>query len=94
MSSRTDLPDATDRHTRGLRPEPMTPTQARQGFRGRPVLIVLLAGIVLAMLVWIPAEWWGNAIAPENPSNEPVQEQAPSPAQNTPAQNSPATARP
>lgn len=83
MSSRTDLPDA-DRRTRGLRPEPVTATQARQGFRGRPVLIVLLAGIVLAMLVWIPAEWWGNSIAPENPSNEPVQQQAPSPAQNTP----------
>ncbi|MFN7009581.1 MAG: hypothetical protein ACK4PN_06080 [Allorhizobium sp.] len=83
MSSRTDLPDA-DRRTRGLRPEPVTATQARQGFRGRPVLIILLAGIVLAMLVWIPAEWWGNSIAPENPSNEPVQQQAPSPAQNTP----------
>lgn len=85
MTSRTDLPDTTDRRTRGLRPETVTPTEARQGFRGRPVLIVLLAGIVLAMLVWIPAEWWGNAIAPENPSNQTVQEQAPSPAENTPA---------
>ncbi|MHB0951296.1 MAG: hypothetical protein ACYC10_05160 [Allorhizobium sp.] len=86
MTSRTDLPDTTDRRTRGLRPEPVTATEARQGFRGRPVLIVLLAGIVLALLVWIPAEWWGNAIAPENPSNQPVQEQAPSPAENTSVQ--------
>ncbi|HCL64937.1 MAG TPA: hypothetical protein DIC56_08895 [Rhizobium sp.] len=85
MTSRTDLPDDTDRRTRGLRPEPVTATEARQGFRGRPVLIVLLAGIVLALLVWIPAEWWGNAIAPKNPSNQPAQEQAPSPAENTPA---------
>lgn len=85
MTSRTDLPDTTDRDTRGLRPEPVTATEARQGFRGRPVLIILLAGIVLALLVWIPAEWWGNAIAPENPSNQPVQERAPSPRENTPA---------
>ena len=86
MTSRTDLPDSTARHTRGMKREPVTPTEARQGFRGRPVLIVLLAGIVLAMLVWIPAEWWGNSIAPESPSNQPVQETAPSPVENTPVQ--------
>ena len=80
MSSRTDLPNATDRRTRGLQPEPMSPTDARQGFRGKPVLIVLLAGLVLAMLVWIPVEWWGNSIAPSNPANEPTTESAPSPA--------------
>lgn len=79
MSSRTDLPDTTDRRTRGLKPEPMTATDARQGFRGKPVLIVLLAGLVLAMLVWIPAEWWGNSIAPNNPANEPMTETAPAP---------------
>lgn len=79
MTSRTDLPDATDRRTRGLKPEPMTPTEARQGFRGKPVLIVLLAGLVLAMLVWIPAEWWGNSIAPSNPANEPPAQTAPAP---------------
>ncbi|MDH4441025.1 MAG: hypothetical protein QE284_11630 [Rhizobium sp.] len=79
MSSRTDLPDATDRRTRGMKPEPMTPTEARQGFRGKPVLIVLLAGLVLAMLVWIPAEWWGNSIAPDDPANEPTTQTAPAP---------------
>ncbi len=79
MSSRTDLPNATDRRTRGLQPEPMPATEARQGFRGKPVLIVLLAGLVLAMLVWIPAEWWGNSIAPSNPANEPMTETAPAP---------------
>lgn len=80
MSSRTDLPDTTDRRTRGLKPEPMTPTEARQGFHGKPVLIVLLAGLILAMLVWIPIEWWGNSIAPENPANEPSQTTTPAPA--------------
>ncbi|MGL4197666.1 MAG: hypothetical protein ACRCSX_07885 [Allorhizobium sp.] len=79
MSSRTDLPD-TNRRTRGLQPE-VTATEARQGFRGKPVLIVLLGGLILAMLVWIPAEWWGNSIAP----NEPQQQTAPSPAENQPA---------
>jgi len=82
MSSRTDLPDTTDRRTRGLQPDVSTATEARQGFRGKPVLIVLLGGLILAMLVWIPAEWWGNSIAPENPANEPPQQTAPSPAEN------------
>ncbi|MDH4413819.1 MAG: hypothetical protein QE484_10955 [Rhizobium sp.] len=81
MSSRTDLPDTTDRRTRGLKPEPLTATEARQGSRGKPVLIVLLGGLILALLVWIPAEWWGNAIAPENPANQPAQTTAPSPAE-------------
>ena len=79
MTSRTDMPDTTDRRTRGLKPEPMPPVEARQGFRGKPVLIVLLGGLILAMLVWIPAEWWGNAIAPENPANETQQQTAPAP---------------
>ncbi len=78
MSNRTDMPDTTDRRTRGLKPEPMTPVEARQGFRGKPVLIVLLGGLILAMLVWIPAEWWGNSIAPDNPANE-QQQTAPAP---------------
>lgn len=82
MNSRTDLPTTTDRRTRGLSPEPMAATDARQGFRGKPVLIVLLAGLILALLVWIPAEWWGNSIAPDEPANQPPMETAPSPAAN------------
>ncbi|NGO64998.1 hypothetical protein G6N76_15115 [Rhizobium daejeonense] len=66
--------------------ESLSATKARQGFLGRPVLIILLAGLVLALLVWIPAEWWGNAIAPENPSNEPAQQQPSPPAQANPPQ--------
>ncbi|MBP1851719.1 hypothetical protein [Rhizobium halophytocola] len=43
----------------------MTATEARQASRGRPVLIVLLVGLVIALLAWIPAEWWGASQAPD-----------------------------
>lgn len=82
MNSRTDMPDTNDRRTRGLRPEPVTATEARQGARGKPVLIVLLAGLILAMLVWIPIEWWGNSIAPDNPTNRVQEQTMPAPMEN------------
>ncbi|CAH0339018.1 hypothetical protein [Rhizobium sp. CECT 9324] len=88
MSSRTDLPGDTDRRTRGLQPETLTATEARQGNRGFPVLIVLLGGLILAMLVWIPAEWWGNSI--ESEGQNPAQtETAPQPAESSQEQNMP-----
>lgn len=64
--------------------EVVSTTEARQGRSGRPVLIVLLAGILLALIFWIPAEWWGNSIAPEHPANEPPATTGPSPAENNP----------
>lgn len=75
MAGRTDLPDQNeDRRTRGARPEPtLTKTEARQGFTGRPVLIILLTALLLLMLIWVPVEWWGNAIEPENPANESIE---------------------
>ncbi|UJW75623.1 hypothetical protein [Rhizobium sp. SL42] len=85
MSSRTDLPGDTDRRTRGLQPETLSATEARQGNRGRPVLIVLLGGLILAMLVWVPAEWWGNSIETETRPNPAQTETAP-PASQTPTQ--------
>ena len=42
--------------------------KARQGARGMPVLLVLIAGLVLVALAWWGAEIYGDAIAPENPS--------------------------
>ena len=33
-----------------------TPVEARQGFLGRPVLIVLIAGLALAVIAWIAVE--------------------------------------
>lgn len=81
MSPRTD---SSNHSCPDRRESPVTPTEARQGSWGRPVLIVLLAGLILAMLVWIPAEWWGSSIAP-SPENatgnaypENTIEQAPS----------------
>lgn len=85
MSSRTDLPGDTDRRTRGLQPETLSATEARQGNRGRPVLIVLLGGLILAMLVWVPAEWWGNSIESETRPN-PAQTETVPPASQTPTQ--------
>lgn len=73
----TIRPANTDVHE-----EPLPATDARQGFPGRPVLVVLLAGLLLAMVVWIPVEWWGNGMAPEQPASEQITP-APSPAENT-----------
>ncbi|MGO4175186.1 hypothetical protein [Bosea sp. TAF32] len=33
-----------------------TPVEARQGFLGRPVLVVLIAGLALAVIAWIAVE--------------------------------------
>ena len=40
------------------------PERARQGKLGRPVLLVLVASIVLALIVWAGVEMWGQAIEP------------------------------
>ncbi|WP_250955561.1 hypothetical protein [Rhizobium sp. CG5] len=77
----TSRPANTDVHE-----QPLPATDARQGFPGRPVLVVLLAGLLLAMVVWIPVEWWGNGMAPEQPGSEQVTP-APSPADNTNGNN-------
>jgi hypothetical protein len=34
-----------------------TPVEARQGFLGWPVLIVLISGLVLAAIAWIAVAW-------------------------------------
>jgi hypothetical protein len=44
--------------------EPLPPKKARQGRRGVPVLIVLVAGLILAMGAWWIAEYYGAAITP------------------------------
>jgi hypothetical protein len=45
----------------------LTPTEARQGALGRPVLYVLVVGLVLALLAWAAAEFWGAAIDTQTP---------------------------
>lgn len=47
----------------------LTPTEARQGMPGRPVLYVLVIGLMLAMLAWAAAEFWGMAIDTQTPSD-------------------------
>ena len=54
---------------RGDRPVEVTPVEARQGFLGRPVLMVLIVGLVLALLAWGAAEFFGMAIDTQTPSD-------------------------
>ena len=42
--------------------------KARQGHRGRHVLIVLVAALLLAAVAWGVAEFYGVAIAPSQPA--------------------------
>ncbi|MDH6266758.1 hypothetical protein M2360_002154 [Rhizobium sp. SG_E_25_P2] len=60
-------------------------TQARQGQRGRPVLWVLVAGLVLALVAWGVTEIYGVAIAPQQPDPPAASadSDAEPPAQNT-----------
>ncbi|TKT59847.1 hypothetical protein [Rhizobium sp. LC145] len=44
--------------------EPMSPTEARQARTGRPVLIVLVSGLILAFIAWGAVEWWGQTTEP------------------------------
>lgn len=39
-----------------------TATDARQGSYGRPVLMVLIGGLVLVLLVWSGVEMWGESV--------------------------------
>jgi hypothetical protein len=39
-----------------------TPVEARQGFLGRPVLMVLIGGLLLAMVAWGISEMYGEAV--------------------------------
>lgn len=68
--------------------------KARQGRMGYRILTVLIAALVLAFLVWIPVEIWGQKeaddVAPQQPGQE-MQSQVPE----APPQNaSPAPAQP
>jgi hypothetical protein len=47
----------------------LTPTEARQGMLGRPVLYVLVIGLLLAMLAWAAAEFWGMSIDTQTPAD-------------------------
>ncbi|MFB9951592.1 hypothetical protein ACFFP0_22310 [Rhizobium puerariae] len=67
MNSRFDPGKAESRHPNpdgSPAGETLSATEARQGRWGAPVLVVLVAGLVLAMIAWGGAEWWGEATEP------------------------------
>ncbi|MDU0308231.1 MULTISPECIES: hypothetical protein [Rhizobium] len=59
------------------------PVKARQGRMGYRILTVLIVALVLAFVVWIPVEIWGNReadeVAPQQPGQQ-LQSQQPAPA--------------
>ncbi|MGH6858926.1 MAG: hypothetical protein ACRECY_01640 [Phyllobacterium sp.] len=73
-----------------------TSTEARQGLLGRPVLVVLVCGLILAAVAWGIAEIYGESTdstaveqgesAPAG--NQPAQDAAP-PSANEPTTNAP-----
>lgn len=71
-----------------------TGREARQGRLGRPVLIVLVAGLVLAFVAWFGAEMWGEATdAPPDPTATPTEQSNASSTSASPS-NSPAIPAP
>jgi hypothetical protein len=42
--------------------------KARQGHRGRHLLLILIVALALAGVAWAIAEFYGNAIAPARPA--------------------------
>ncbi|WP_105383758.1 hypothetical protein [Neorhizobium alkalisoli] len=84
MNTRFDPKEPADRRpnlTGSSVEEPMSATEARQGRKGSPVLIVLVAGLVLALFAWGAAEWWGEATDP------PAEQTATPPAASTTPEN-------
>ena len=51
------------------RPVELNAVEARQGFTGRPVLMVLVTALVLAMLAWAVAGFWGMSIDEQTPAD-------------------------
>ena len=47
----------------------LSPVEARQGLLGRPVLVVLVAGLLLAMVAWAASEYWGESIDTQTPKD-------------------------
>ena len=47
----------------------LSPVEARQGLLGRPVLVVLVVGLILAMLAWAASEFWGMSIDTQTPKD-------------------------
>jgi hypothetical protein len=71
MAKSMDNPDDLLRSQRADdQPVRLTATEARQGSWGRPVLYVLVIGLILAFLAWGAAEFFGASIAPPSESTQ------------------------
>lgn len=81
MNTRFDPQETGRQDPAGSPPVVETATEARQGSWGAPVLKVLVAGLILAMIAWVGAEWWGESTAP------PAEQTATPPAGSTTPQN-------
>ncbi|KQV84527.1 hypothetical protein [Rhizobium sp. Root1220] len=59
--------------------EQISPVKARQGGTGKRILTLLIVALVLAFLVWIPVEIWGqrqaDEVAPQQPGQQLQSEQ-------------------
>jgi hypothetical protein len=98
MNSRFDPKQADARrpnHAASPVEQPLSATEARQGRTGSPVLMVLIAGLILAVLAWGAAEWWGESTAPpaEQTASPPAGDNTPANSNATPSAN-PAAAPP
>jgi len=62
--------------------EQFSPVEAKQGRTGKRILTVLIAALVLAFIVWIPVEIWGEKRSDEVAPQQPAATMAP----RTPAQ--------
>ena len=54
-------------------PKTIRTEKARQGNRGRPILLVLIGGLLLVGLVWAAVEIYGQAIEPAGEQSEVIQ---------------------
>ena len=76
----------------------LNPTEARQGGVGRPVLMVLVGGLFLALIAWGAAEMFGestdNDAATDRQQTEPAQNGQAAPANQGTIDNTPANGAP
>jgi hypothetical protein len=84
-----------DKEYRAAPPPKISPTDARQGERGFPVVIVLVAGLILAAVAWAGVEMWGEHIDPDksqtaSPAPGPAANKVPGSSQPTIDNSSPA----